>query len=343
MTSYDLLIAGILIGFMLWGFFRGIIREIFETVGLILAVFLAFKYATAVAPEIPINLSPKVSILIAGILIVVAVVITAKVLGWLVYKSIVRGPLRLADRFFGALLGALKAVVLVLAIVVPLTFTPFGAKLDKAAERSPVVPLRWTMAAARPIGQYFGATIANTITKKIMAALPALGRVLEKDQVQTMMDKADEMKQAGMTDYEIIENLKGISNSAGEQIHDSQLIADILDQTEKFKASGLNKEQIAEVMSNKDLKVDESTVKEVVAQFQKLQLAGEKFEMKEFMSNLSDGTREKVDGMMNNPTLKHALRSVDPVEFAKQTGVKLETLVKQLGMEEQYKKYKDRK
>ncbi len=343
MTIYDLIIAGIFVGFLFWGFFRGIIREIFETVGLILAVFLAFKFAATVAPQIPVNLPPTVSILIAGLLIVIAVVITAKLLGWMVYKSIVRGPLRIADRSFGAILGAIKAVVIILAIVTPLTFTPYGAKLDAAAERSPVIPLRWTMAAARPLGQYFGATIANTISKKIMSSLPSLSRDLEKDQVQTIMDRAEEMREEGLTDLMIVEKLKGISNSAGEQIHDSQLLADLLDQTDRFKASGLNKEQIAEVMTNTDLQVDESVIKDVIGQFQKLQLAGEKFEMKEFMGNLSDESREKAENIMNNPTLKHALRSVDPAEFAKQTGVKLESLVKQLGMEEQYKKYKDRK
>ncbi|MCD6230864.1 MAG: CvpA family protein [Dehalococcoidia bacterium] len=116
MNWLDIAIIIIAIFFGLLGLRNGIIRSVFGFGGLIAGIFLAGHYYQPLA----VLLSPSGadwSNIAAFAIIIVATVVVASLLGWLIARLASMTPLGLADRIIGFILGIGAGSILFAAIL----------------------------------------------------------------------------------------------------------------------------------------------------------------------------------------------------------------------------------
>lgn len=114
----------LIIGFgLLWGAFngfrRGLIREIIALVGILFSLYLAFHYCFILEDFLNKNTETDASTrrILAFTAIFVISFICLKIIGTLLTKLMSLFALGLLNRFFGALFGGLKIVLLAAAIL----------------------------------------------------------------------------------------------------------------------------------------------------------------------------------------------------------------------------------
>jgi membrane protein required for colicin V production len=114
MQMYDLAMMAVVLGAALWGFFKGMARQVASLTSLVASYFVALKASPLVAPYIgqPEPLARYIAMLALYLLTSLAV--------WLVFRRvsqiIERVELKDFDRQVGGLFGAAKGVVLCVAI-----------------------------------------------------------------------------------------------------------------------------------------------------------------------------------------------------------------------------------
>jgi membrane protein required for colicin V production len=116
MNWLDIAIIIIAIFFGLLGLRNGIIKSVFGFGGLIAGIFLAGRYYQPLA----VLLSPSGadwSNIAAFAIIIVATVVVASLLGWLIARLASMTPLGLADRIIGFILGIGAGSILFAAIL----------------------------------------------------------------------------------------------------------------------------------------------------------------------------------------------------------------------------------
>jgi membrane protein required for colicin V production len=118
MNPLDWIIVGALGLSVLLGILRGFVREAFAVAGWIAAVILALRYSVAVGTALPFDLPfPVLRTGLGALLIVVACVFVAALLGWILRQLVQAAKLSAADRALGALFGVTRAVLIVFAVV----------------------------------------------------------------------------------------------------------------------------------------------------------------------------------------------------------------------------------
>lgn len=145
MNGVDTIIAGIL-AYHLWtGFKRGLILSIFDLVGAILAVTLAFKTFPAFAPFFTkiLHLPVFLNFFISFVLIWIVVFSMVQLVGWTLHEIWNRSFLSPINWFGGAVMGFMRGWILALFIFWPLFSiqalpTPFKWSLHKS------VLLQWS-------------------------------------------------------------------------------------------------------------------------------------------------------------------------------------------------------
>ena len=91
----------IVLGLLIHGIIIGLVRGVFDFVGIILGYLLAINYSETI----------KIPKFLAFILIFVTVIILVAILGRIISKSIHVTPLGFIDRILGGLLGFLKGFI----------------------------------------------------------------------------------------------------------------------------------------------------------------------------------------------------------------------------------------
>ena len=125
MAWVDWVIVTIVTLSVLLGLIRGVVREVIALAGMILAVWLVFRYAEPVGAQLPLGVMwPAARTLAAGVLIFLGVVFGAALLGWIVQKLLAVAKLSASDRVLGATFGLLRALLLLLLGVYFLRETP---------------------------------------------------------------------------------------------------------------------------------------------------------------------------------------------------------------------------
>lgn len=113
----DIIIIIILVFCTIWSFFKGIIREIFSLLALVLGIILARQFYYQTAQSWGRWLSPKAGTIIAFILLFLVAYLVVVIIGKLFRKIIKTIELNWLDHAGGALLGFLKGLLLVCLLV----------------------------------------------------------------------------------------------------------------------------------------------------------------------------------------------------------------------------------
>ena len=136
--TFDLICAALALGFAAWGFFRGLLRQIFGIIGFIGGLLLARMFAGDLAEmwHLELGLPVAVTAAIFGVVLFVLAEIAAKVLGGFLTNSL--GSFTgMLNRLGGLGLGAVKGLLLVwvLASLAALA----QPHLRNAARKSPLL------------------------------------------------------------------------------------------------------------------------------------------------------------------------------------------------------------
>lgn len=140
MSILDLVILIPLSYFGFRGFMNGLVKEVLNIVGMILAVFLTFRYMDALVVLIePLfeDKSPSIPF-ISGIILFIGTLLIVALIGYFIKKTLEAAKLGTANRIAGLCFGVLKSGLLVSSILILLAGFNFPA--EKAREESYLYP-----------------------------------------------------------------------------------------------------------------------------------------------------------------------------------------------------------
>lgn len=126
MTAVDFVFLALVAISMLWGFWRGLTRELVSTISWVIIVVLVVRYASSIGHLLPFDAPPVVRALAGGGLIVVACVLASVIVGRVLRAAVAATHLAGADRVLGAVFGAARGslvALLVAAVVVEAGFS----------------------------------------------------------------------------------------------------------------------------------------------------------------------------------------------------------------------------
>ena len=125
MVALDWIFLAVLLLSLLIGAWRGLVYEVLSLASWVAAFVLAQWFAPMVAEHLPMAGSSETIRYAAGFaLVFIAAVFALSVLTWLISRLFQVPGLRPADRVLGAVFGALRGVVVLLATAVLVGMTP---------------------------------------------------------------------------------------------------------------------------------------------------------------------------------------------------------------------------
>lgn len=132
----DLVLLGVLLLSVIVGLWRGLVFELLSLLGWVAAYIAAQAFAPALAPLLPfategspLRIGAAFALVFIGVLIVWS--LAARLLQLVIHAT----PLSVVDRSLGALFGALRGVVLLLALVTVVAMTSASRSPDWRASR----------------------------------------------------------------------------------------------------------------------------------------------------------------------------------------------------------------
>ncbi|HEY2031567.1 MAG TPA: CvpA family protein [Myxococcales bacterium] len=116
--NFDLVCAGLVALFALWGLVRGMVRQIFGIAGFILGIVLSRMFAASFGRAFAADLGMPVAVatVCASVAIFIAVEVLAKVLGSLFAHLFKGGIIGAADRLGGLAIGFFKGLLVAWAL-----------------------------------------------------------------------------------------------------------------------------------------------------------------------------------------------------------------------------------
>ncbi|HUJ27042.1 MAG TPA: CvpA family protein [Myxococcales bacterium] len=116
MTWLDYAVLGVTAVSILWGVWRGLVREVISLAGWVIAFLAANLFAGPLAAALPASVrTPELRVLIAFAAIFVASLMVTALVAMLLSKLVSAVGLGGLDRLLGALFGLARAAVIVLA------------------------------------------------------------------------------------------------------------------------------------------------------------------------------------------------------------------------------------
>ncbi|MBM3325642.1 MAG: CvpA family protein [Calditrichaeota bacterium] len=149
MTVYDLIIVFVILGFAIAGYFKGFICEVFEIAGVIIGIFAGRSFSPALANLLPAKAPLFIRLPICAVFIAVVAFFMVKIIGWLIQKILVHGPLKILNRLGGIAMGFIQGGLVIAFILMLVAMTPFYAKLENARPGAPV--LDYSIIISKPI------------------------------------------------------------------------------------------------------------------------------------------------------------------------------------------------
>ncbi|MGH8494163.1 MAG: CvpA family protein [Moraxellaceae bacterium] len=127
MHPADVIILGIIAISMLLGVFRGLVREAFSLTGWVAAYMVARLFHAPLEQMLSDVIStPSLRLVVAWGGLFIATLLLAFIAGYMVMSLMDAAGLRGIDRFFGAIFGCLRGLILVLALL--LIAAPFVSR-----------------------------------------------------------------------------------------------------------------------------------------------------------------------------------------------------------------------
>ena len=124
MTWFDYTALAVVGLSMLFGLFRGLVRELIALAGWVAAFVLAILFADRVAARLPAAFGVLGGHIVAFVGILIAVWILAGIIGWIAARLVRAVGMGWPDRVLGALFGAVRGVLITLALVMAAGLTP---------------------------------------------------------------------------------------------------------------------------------------------------------------------------------------------------------------------------
>ena len=125
MLTLDWILLGLVLASMLLGAWRGLVYEVLSLLNWLVSFALAQWWAPELAVRLPMgNASDAVRYAAGFVLVFIASLFALGMVAALVKKLITAVGLRPVDRILGALFGALRSVVLLIALAVVVGMTP---------------------------------------------------------------------------------------------------------------------------------------------------------------------------------------------------------------------------
>jgi len=127
MSWLDYAILGVLAVSVVWGIWRGFIREVISLAGWVLAFLAANAVAGPLGDALPTSISsPEVRVLVAFLVVFIFTLSIATVAGMLLSRLLKAAGLGGLDRTLGGLFGLARGVVILLALAIAagLTMAP---------------------------------------------------------------------------------------------------------------------------------------------------------------------------------------------------------------------------
>ena len=142
MTWVDYVVAGIIVASVLWGVWRGLVREILSILAWIIAFLTAGLFAGPLAARIPASLidTPAIRLFAAYAALFIGALFATALVALLVSRLVHAAGLSTLDRALGALFGVARGVLLVVALVLlaGLTSLPHQAAWRESASGGPL-------------------------------------------------------------------------------------------------------------------------------------------------------------------------------------------------------------
>jgi membrane protein required for colicin V production len=152
MTAIDIVFVGLFGLSMLWGFWRGLTRELVSMISWVVIVVLVVRYASPIGHLLPFEAPELVHLLAGGGLIVVVCVLASVIVGRVLRAAVAATHLAGADRVLGAIFGAVRGTLvalLVAAVVVEAGFS--DRRFWRNSISGPYLEQMWhTMAGTMP-------------------------------------------------------------------------------------------------------------------------------------------------------------------------------------------------
>jgi len=158
-SKYDLVILGFLAFFAFIGFIRGFIIELFEAVGIILAIIFGHSWAVKVGPHLPGALPDYMRVPLATFVLSILIVFVVKAIGGGISRKVKKTPLKPVNSFLGGFAGVGKGMVLIILLLALISFTP--AQRIFAQIKGPAPVLNWAIAKSKPIIKNYGGKAAD--------------------------------------------------------------------------------------------------------------------------------------------------------------------------------------
>jgi len=154
MTSFDLVVLGIVGLSTVFAFVRGVIRELIALVALIVGVIAGFTFTPALAAWLPSSAIDNEGLryLVAFVAILIGVLLLGAVIAWPLAKAVRAAGLGFADRFLGSIFGLVRGLLLAVAIVLVagLTDLPRSSAWQDSLLAAPLVAAALVVAAHLP-------------------------------------------------------------------------------------------------------------------------------------------------------------------------------------------------
>lgn len=128
LAPLDWLCVAVLLVSLLVGVWRGLVVEVLSLLSWLAAFVLAQWLAPDVAGKLPMaGAGEAVRYAVGFVLVFVATLIAGALIGWVLSKFLSAVGLGIINRLLGALFGALRGVVLILAATVVVGMTPWNS------------------------------------------------------------------------------------------------------------------------------------------------------------------------------------------------------------------------
>jgi len=130
LTIVDLLLLAVMLVSVLIGLWRGLVFEVLSLIGWVVAWVLAQAWGPALATRMPVGGEESV-VRLAGsyALVFIGVLIAWSLLARLARMLVSATPLTVIDRVLGGVFGALRGLVVLLALSTVLMLTPVATSL----------------------------------------------------------------------------------------------------------------------------------------------------------------------------------------------------------------------